>query len=335
MRVALEVHVLGEIFRLNQFADIVKISANAAERGVRADAFGRGLGQVRYHQAVVIGARRFNGHASEQRVIQIGGFQPGDVGRDLEELLQDRQRAADEHRGHDSVADGECTLQTDHTPIVCHGRKEIDWPNEPEGEREQPNGQTNAKTGADEPAATAHLEREINSGESADQTTNEQGRVDRPKENAAPKANENGSVTGHDCARAKHSAPAARTRTARSTPISGLRNENVPLEARTSSSLVTASCRKMIPNTSRTREFCANVFGMIDPELGHCGREKKQRDDEVLRRLWLLSAENENGQTGDETAQDPEFDPGSRTRDSAAIRFASGAGAFCAKRVRA
>ena len=43
VRIALEVHVLGEIFRLHQFADIVKIGADAAKRGVRADRFGGGL----------------------------------------------------------------------------------------------------------------------------------------------------------------------------------------------------------------------------------------------------------------------------------------------------
>ncbi len=64
VRVALEAHVFGEIVGLHQFPDIVKISTDAAESSVSADRFRRSFGQVRDHQAVVIGARRFDGHAS-------------------------------------------------------------------------------------------------------------------------------------------------------------------------------------------------------------------------------------------------------------------------------
>ena len=92
VRVALEVHVLGEILRLHQFPDIVEIGADAAERGVRADRFGGGFGEVGDDKAVMIGAGRFDRHPAQERVIQIRRFQPGNVGRDLEELLEDRQR---------------------------------------------------------------------------------------------------------------------------------------------------------------------------------------------------------------------------------------------------
>ncbi len=66
VRVALEVHVLGEVFRLHQFADIVKIGADAAERGIRADRFRGGLRQIRDHQTVMISARRFDRHPAQQ-----------------------------------------------------------------------------------------------------------------------------------------------------------------------------------------------------------------------------------------------------------------------------
>ena len=118
VRIALEVHVLGEIFRLHQFADIVEIGADAAERGVRADRFGGGFGEVRDDQTVMIGAGRFDRHPAQERMIQIGRFQPGNIGRDLEELFEDRQRAADDSGGHDAVADSERALDSDHRPIV-------------------------------------------------------------------------------------------------------------------------------------------------------------------------------------------------------------------------
>ena len=107
VRIALEVHVLGEIIRLHQLADIVEIGADATKSRVRANRFRGGLGEVRDDKTVMIGAGRFDRHPAQERVIQVRGFQPGNVGRDLKELLEHRQRAADEHGGHDAVADRE------------------------------------------------------------------------------------------------------------------------------------------------------------------------------------------------------------------------------------
>ena len=141
VRVALEVHVFGEIIGLHQFPDIVEIRADAAESGVRADRFRGGFGQVRDHQAVMIGARRFDGHAAQERMVQIRRFQPRNVGRDLEQRFEHRNHAADDHGGDNPVADGKGALQSDHRPIVCRGRKEIDRADETEGEGQNPDGQ--------------------------------------------------------------------------------------------------------------------------------------------------------------------------------------------------
>ena len=44
----------------------------------------RGFGQVGHHQAVVVGAGRFNRHPPEQRMIQVAHFDPGTRRRDAE-----------------------------------------------------------------------------------------------------------------------------------------------------------------------------------------------------------------------------------------------------------
>ncbi len=134
VRIPLKIHVLGEIIGLHQFADIVEIGANAAERCVGADRFGRGLGEIRHDQAMVISARRLDRHAAEKRVVQIRGFQPRNVGGDLEELLKHRKRPADDHGGQDSIADGVGALQADHSPIIFAEREKIDWADQAEGE---------------------------------------------------------------------------------------------------------------------------------------------------------------------------------------------------------
>ena len=76
MRVALEAHVFCKVFRLHQFADVVEIRADTTERGVGADRFGGGLGQVRDDQTVMVGPRRLDGHSPEQRVIQVRRLKP-------------------------------------------------------------------------------------------------------------------------------------------------------------------------------------------------------------------------------------------------------------------
>ena len=139
VRVAFEIHVLGKVFWLHQLADVVKIGADAAKSRIRADRFRSRFGQVRHYQAVMICAGGFDCHAAEQRMIEIGGFQPGNISGDLKELLEHRQRAPNHHGGNNPVANGQPALQADESPIVRHRREEIDWADEPECERQQPN----------------------------------------------------------------------------------------------------------------------------------------------------------------------------------------------------
>src|SRR6202011_2952252 len=115
-------------------------------------------------------------------------FQPGNIGRDLKQMLEHRQRAADDRGGHNSISNRERALDADHSPIVAGRWKQSDRSDGTERERQQPNGQTDANAGTDEFAAPPHLKREINGCESADQTRDEKWRVNSSKQHAAPKA---------------------------------------------------------------------------------------------------------------------------------------------------
>ena len=74
VRVAPESHVLGEVFRLHQLADVVEVRADATKRRIGADRFRGSFGEIRDDQAVVISARRLNRHAPQQRMVEIGRF---------------------------------------------------------------------------------------------------------------------------------------------------------------------------------------------------------------------------------------------------------------------
>ena len=97
---------------------------------------------------MVIGTRRFDGHAAQQRVIQIGRLQPRDISCDLESVLEHRQDAANDGGGHNPVANGEGALQPDHWPIICARGQRVYRANISEGERQNPNGDADAKPGS-------------------------------------------------------------------------------------------------------------------------------------------------------------------------------------------
>src|SRR5205823_13252062 len=65
VRTAFKAHVLSEVFRLYQFAHIMKISTDAAKRGVRAVRFRGSFGESGDDQAVMICSRRFDGHTAQ------------------------------------------------------------------------------------------------------------------------------------------------------------------------------------------------------------------------------------------------------------------------------
>src|ERR1043166_1720853 len=106
-------------------------------------------------------------------------------------MFEHRKDAAHNRSGQDAIPDRKCALNPDHLPVVSALGKEIDRTDDAKSERQEPDGYADPETGPNQTAAPANLQCEINRGESADQSTNQQSRVHFAKENAAPKADEN------------------------------------------------------------------------------------------------------------------------------------------------
>ena len=102
-------------------------------------------------------------------MIEIRCFQPGNVGRDSKQILEHRQRAAHDHRGNNTVANGESALHSDHAPVISRRIKPVNWPNQTERQRQQPDSEPDEQTGTDQSTAPSHLQRERDSCKSADQ----------------------------------------------------------------------------------------------------------------------------------------------------------------------
>src|SRR6478609_11459891 len=119
-------------------------------------------------------------------MVKVRRFQPGNIRRYVEEVLEHRNHSADDRRRENPVANRERTLDPDQFPIDRVRREEIHRTDDPERERTQPDRDSNAESRADEPAPLADLKSQIDGRKSADQPANEQRRVDFAKKNAAP-----------------------------------------------------------------------------------------------------------------------------------------------------
>ena len=206
----------------------------------------------------MIGPRRLDGEPSQQRVIQVGRLQPGDIGRDAEDRFQHRQRAAQEHRRHDAAADGRQALPAQRGPV--DEREGIPLHiDEPEGKRQQPGRQTHKKTGSDEPAALAHLEGDEDGHEAADQSHDEVDRVVPAIHDRSPQTHENRRIKPLVLPQ-QHRANQRREGVGHDERLH-IRCEMPPLCARPRIALVSARCASIDPKMRVSRELLAKEWG--------------------------------------------------------------------------
>src|ERR1041385_4166305 len=233
-------------------------------------------------------------------MIEIGRFEPRDIGRDLEQMLEHRENAADDRRGHDAVADRERALDPEHFPIDRIWRKEINRTDDPESERQEPDRDPHAKTGANQTAPFAHLQREINRGESADQSADQQGRIDFAEKNAAPQAHENRGVKAVIAVK-KHAEQKRRERIGRD-QADRFRPEKTERAAvaENEKKLRRRELEENDAENEKQPRAAQEGRWLVNPKLRQRRGEEEQRDDEILRRLGLLPAENQSGDAGDE-----------------------------------
>ncbi len=232
-------------------------------------------------------------------MVQIRRFQPRNVGGDLEQRFEHRNNAADDRGGNNPVADGKGALQSDHRPIICRGRKEIDRADKTEGEGQNPNRHPDAKPGANQFATTTYLQCQIDSGESTDHSGNEQRRVNFPKKNAAPKTDKNGGIE----------AVIAAEQDAQQERGKGKRGEqfrHVGLQAQDTAAAkdVDKFCERQLdqhhPEDEKNARVLRKSTRLIDPKHHQRNQEKEQRNDKILRWLGLVAAKDEHSQASNE-----------------------------------
>ena len=294
--------VLGEIFRLHHFADIVEVGADAANRRIRPDRFGAGFGEVGHGEAVMVSAGRFEGHALEQRVIEIGRLQPRNVRGDAENVLEHGQDAAHQDGGAHADPEGGEGLPSDHAPIGQLRLGDEARPDLPEHGGEEPNGDADIKTGADELAAAADLKGEKHGDHAGDERNDEKNGVDDRHQERTPQ-------TRHHGAEEPEVTSEQDGKNQRRERIRNEQRQDLQIDAAGVGQHEEALDRGQLGEKDAVdqREARIPVKGLrvIDPELGDRDAEDEQADEVFLERLFLGSAgEDEEAETDGEERED-------------------------------
>src|SRR5947209_1738973 len=107
-------------------------------------------------------------------------------------MLEHRKRAPDNRRGDDAIENGNSALKPNHFPIVRRRREKVEGPNQTKGQGKQPDRDPDTEAGANQFTALSHLQRERDCGQSADQATDEEGRINSSEQHTTPEAAEDG-----------------------------------------------------------------------------------------------------------------------------------------------
>ena len=71
---------------------------------------------------------------AQERMVEVRCFEPRDISRDPEQVLENGQDSADNGCRDHSIADGQSALNPDHLPVVSLGGKKIKRSNQTKGE---------------------------------------------------------------------------------------------------------------------------------------------------------------------------------------------------------
>ena len=296
-------HVLGEIFRLHEFADVVEIRANAADGGVRTDGFRAGFGEVGHGKAVMVGAGRFKRHALEQRMVEVGRFQPGDVRGDAENVLEHWENSADQDGRAHPYAEGGQGLPSDDGGIDGGELRENLRENQTENGGENPNGEARVEAGPDQLAAAPHLQREEHGDHAGDERDDKEPRVDRRHEKRAPQAD-------HHRAEQTEVAPEQNGENQRSERVRNQHRHELHIDAarvgQHEQAFDQGELREKDSVDQREAGITVKGLRMIDPQLRDGDGEDEQADEKLGLRRILRNEIERRGRGGSGKDQQPQ-----------------------------
>ena len=306
-----DAHVFGEILGLHELADVVKVGADARHRGIRPDGLGGGFGEVGDDEAVVVGAGCLDGQALEQRVVQIGEIQPGDVGRESKKTFEHGQRAHNQDRSQDAASDCGQAFEADHFQIDVAGHLPDDRAYQTgislaKNRSHRPRRQTDEKPGTEQAAAAADADGEKDGNEPADEAHHQKHRrINALKNDSAPKtcirccvntvisskkhrADQRRECVGNQ--KCSHLMPAS--------PFCPRKNQQ------------NLDRREMNENGAHHQQnarVARKRVRVVDPELRQRDGKNQQPDQKLFRRLRLFPRKDQHRKTRDERGKQQNF----------------------------
>ncbi len=186
----------------------------------------------------------------------------------------------------------------------------MNGPIDPKGEREQPDGEPNAKPGPDQPTPAADGLGEEDGGEAADQTNEEHGCVDPVDQNAAKETNEHSAI--ETVVAAEQDTEDERGKgVGRNQPCSlGSEEGEDAAVAENEEDLRRRKLQVDDAEDEKETRISEKRLWLIDPELRHRGRDEEESKDKAAGRLRLLPAKNKEGEPGHECDEDRDPHPG-------------------------
>ena len=299
--VVARMHVFREIFGLHEFADIVEVGADPAEGGVRPDGLRSRFRQVRHGEAVVVGAGGLHAQALEKRMVQVTHLQPGNIGGDFKQRLQHRQNPAHDDCGPDPCRNGREALEADHPPVGLRRSLPDDRADLPECRGEDPRGDSDIHSRADQPAATSHLQRDIDGDESGDEGNHQKNRVDAADQKGTPEAREDRRVEAVVAAEQNRQYE-------RSERVGdeerGQLEIDVPRRSLEKRHFDRGQLHQKYPEQQAKPRIDGQRLRVVDPQLHDRRHEDEQAQEKFFRRLVLLAVKDQNRKAADESRQE-------------------------------
>ena len=131
-------------------------------------------------------------------MIEIRHLQPGDICCDAKEILQNRQDATGQNRRSETRPYGSEALPTDHFPVGLAGKFPHQGSNLAKRGGQYPHCNPNVDAGANQPAATAHLNRHVNRDKASDQRNDQKYRDQCARTTMIPTSSQKQPRKGHD-----------------------------------------------------------------------------------------------------------------------------------------
>ena len=215
-------------------------------------------------------------------------------------IFQDRKNPASQDRRTEAGGYGGKALPADHLPIRLRRSFPYKGPDLAERSRQHPHCNPHIHTGADQPAAAAHLNGYIHRDKTRNKRDNQEYRINTSDKQRSPQAGKHG--------REKAMVFAQQDR--KNKGRKGVGNQqrhqlkvDVPRRGLRKNDFNGGKLNKQDAENQGYTGIASERLWVIDPKLGHGGDEDEQAKKKLFCRFLLLAGKDQGGQAANESGE--------------------------------